>query len=114
MKTVIVASLVVLMVNLCQSMPATRGQLLTDIVKDLEAAIYDLKVYVDLEESSSSKDVRSLSDLAVDGREQNSDSEDVSLREAVDFLVGLAKKNKQQQRDHDIPFPFNNPPKPIK
>jgi len=32
----------------------------------------------------------------------------VSLREALEYLVGLAKQKKLERRDHDIPFPLND------
>jgi len=31
--------------------------------------------------------------------------DDISLREALEFLMSLAKQKKQDRRDHDIPFP---------
>jgi len=36
------------------------------------------------------------------------DASDISLKEALEYLVGLAKEKKIERRDHDIPFPLND------
>jgi len=36
------------------------------------------------------------------------DSSDISLKEALEYLVGLAKQKKLERRDHDIPFPLSD------
>lgn len=36
----------------------------------------------------------------------SSEQEEVSLKDAIEYLVALAKQKKAEKRDHDIPFPF--------
>jgi hypothetical protein len=36
------------------------------------------------------------------------DNSDISLKEALEYLVGLAKQKKLERRDHDIPFPLQD------
>jgi len=35
-----------------------------------------------------------------------SSTDDVSLKEALEYLVSLAKQRKLERRDHDIPYPL--------
>lgn len=39
--------------------------------------------------------------------QRSSDQEEVSLKDAIEYLVALAKQKKQEKRDHDIPFPLS-------
>lgn len=50
--------------------------------------------------SQPAKSPTTVADTGKDGKE-----DDISLREALEFLMSLAKQKKQDRRDHDIPFP---------
>jgi hypothetical protein len=53
---------------------------------------------------STGSAVQPTSQTQATGRQPTTD--DISLREALEFLVNLAKQKKQEKRDHDIPFPL--------
>lgn len=36
----------------------------------------------------------------------SSNEDEVSFKDAIEYLVALAKQKKAEKRDHDIPFPF--------
>jgi len=101
------------------------------IIMELENVLYKLKDYArELQASNSGRSRDSflgdLADLDADDLQLTANSksqqqsigsrprvpssdlskDDLSLREALEYLVGLAKQKKLERRDHDIPFPF--------
>jgi hypothetical protein len=108
---------------------------LHNIILELENVLYKLKDYArEMQAASSRKESQqgidgkseadelqiaaSKSQLAgeaakakVPAVQQSQDAEgasDISLREALEYLVSLAKEKKVQRRDHDIPFPLTD------
>jgi len=117
-----------------QSQPAPGGvEVLHNIIIELENVLYKLKDYARSIQTTTSQKESQVSDKAseVDLNElravisksgqssasvdktkaktaplsADSSSSDVSLREALEYLVALAKEKKVERRDHDIPFP---------
>jgi hypothetical protein len=108
---------------------------LHNIILELENVLYKLKDYAREMQASSRKESQQGSDGKSEADElqlaasksqlggeagskarlpsvqQPQDVEgasDISLREALEYLVSLAKEKKVQRRDHDIPFPLTD------
>ena len=111
---------------------AGNPQVLYNIILELENVLYKLKDYarevhaLQSQRKGASKspidnDLNELQQAASAGQgsaqrprpaqQQPStaeDASDISLKEALEYLVGLAKEKKIERRDHDIPFPLND------
>jgi hypothetical protein len=96
---------------------------LKDYARDLQAAssrrdsppgAADARSEVDELQSAASKSQQAAGPVAAPKSRlptvQQSDVEgnDISLREALEYLVSLAKQKKVEKRDHDIPFPLTD------
>jgi hypothetical protein len=86
---------------------------LLGIVRDLESVVVALRHYaVHTEQQQQQPAVESVFESLRSDKsttDNNNDDNDLSLKEALEFIVSLAKENKQRRRDHDIPFPFGVP-----
>jgi len=119
-----------------QSLPSAGSpEMLHNIIIELENVLYKLKDYARAIQAAGQREAQQqqqvsdkaseldLSELqAAVSRNQQSNpksrpnsndldtaaNSDVSLREALEYLVGLAKQKKIERRDHDIPFPLND------
>jgi len=79
-----------------------RDSFLGDLADDLD--LNDLQLA-----ASSAKSQPVVGSRPRPPLQQGSDlsgNDDLSLKEAVEYLVGLAKQKKMERRDHDIPFPL--------
>jgi hypothetical protein len=95
-----------------ESYPEIVSELQTAKKAQLPPADRSQGTKVSTSQKSSSGDQAAASAAGGGGAAQTVDSAtneqedgDISLREALEFLVTLAKQKKQQRRDHDIPFP---------
>lgn len=103
------------------------GAGLHSIIVELENALYKLKELSNALQVPSNRDAAmlgdaepefDLSDLERLSHDQSSrakpsqpivdNSHDMSIEEALQYLMDLAKERKLQRRDHDIPFPLSN------
>jgi len=117
-----------------QNLPSAGSpEVLHNIIIELENVLYKLKDYARAIQTPSQKesqfadktselDLNELQAAVLRSQQVNSASKnkpvvsadvdsansDVSLREALEYLVGLAKQKKLERRDHDIPFPVND------
>jgi len=113
-----------------QNQPSAGGpEVLHNIIIELENVLYKLKDYARAVQSASQRESDKNSEIdlselqaAVLRSQQGASSEakikpgasvdvssansDVSLREALEYLVALSKQKKVERRDHDIPFPL--------
>lgn len=97
------------------SVKSGEPESLRGIIIELENLLYKLKDYSrSMGETESIKDVASqdeeeelpLSKNSLPLSSSSSQGEEVSLKDAIEYLVALAKQKKAEKRDHDIPFPF--------
>jgi len=110
---------------------AGSPEFLHNIIIELENVLYKLKEFARARQTASAQkesqdktseiDLNELAAVLKSQQQQassgsktrpaadtDSANSDVSLREALEYLVGLAKQKKLERRDHDIPFPLND------
>jgi len=91
-----------------------NSEVLHNIIVELENVLYKLKDYAREQQSSTRLSLSDVSESRAEQTEQakshsgsaDFDNSDISLKEALEYLVGLSKQQKIERRDHDIPFPL--------
>lgn len=102
---------------------SSDGESLSRIAEELESVVVRLKDFSrrfqDVSSNAGDSDTgrggklsgigdlmkAELGDKKFSPSETSSIEEEVSLKDAIEYLVALAKHRKQERRDHDIPFP---------